>query len=404
MHTATGHLPQASVLCVFKAAVNNCTNSVSAIKVPVSFGNPTKYLLFAMPLTAQKCLPCRAQGRDVWTLTGRMCPLCFNVSEKTDKAYIHAPEQEIAPTTVPLTVNGDSVWAGSTPEEDFLPVVDQATVSRNQCLYVPRHGEAEVVEWEAKNSSRNGMLQILIRVTELNSIPLTYTEAQELGQEWALPSEWLEKPTGGRYLDRAWCTIRLINGFSHLHVHESVNTCFVLSAGLHHNGCVRGFWLTQDPCVTKTDGGLHSAVGDSIAQVLQQVKSAAELAAHPLLLPVLFIEARLQAAEQISEDTSSGSKQFQTSSQDIETKSLDLPSIEKGVDDAHLEVSIMSKEINSIKIMLRAMETGIDLLRQNEFYRTHEQQGRSALETRFQCIQGRVIALETKLKPDADSV
>lgn len=155
--------------------------------------------------------------------------------------------------------------------------------------------------------------------------------------------------------------------------------------------------------MTKTDGGLHSAVGDTVAQVLQQVKSAAELAAHPLLLPVLFIEARLQAAEQISEDTSSGSKQFQTSSQDIKTKSLDLPSIEKGVDDAHLQVSIMSKEINSIKIMLRAMETGIDLLRQNGFYRTHEPQGRSALESRLKCIQGRVIALETKLKPSADS-
>ncbi|KAE9964166.1 hypothetical protein BLS_008579 [Venturia inaequalis] len=338
-----------------------------------------------------------------------MCPVCLNMSEKIDKTYIHVPKQANTPATVPLSVNRGSIWAGSTPEEDFVPVLDQTTVSQNQCLFIPRHGEAEVAEWEAKNSSRNGMLQILIRVTELNSIPLTYAEAQELGREWALPSEWLEKPTGGRYLDRAWCTIRFINGFSHLQlllrdVQESVNTCFVLSAGLHHNGCVRGFWLTQDPCVTKIDGGLHSAVGDTIAQVLQQVKDAAELAAHPLLLPVLFIEARLQAAEQISEDTSSGPKQFQTSSQDIETRSLNLPSIEKGVDDAQLQVSIMSKEINSIKIMLGAMETGIDLLRRNEFYRTHEPEGRSALETRLQCIQGRVIALETKLKPSADSV
>lgn len=164
-------------------------------------------------------------------------------------------------------------------------------------------------------------------------------------------------------------------------MHESVITCFVLSAGLHQSGCVRGFWLTQDPCATKSDGGLQSEVRNVVAEVLQRVKSAADFAAHPLLLPVLFIEARLQAAEQCSADTSSGStkknnsllvQRFQTSSQDIETNQLDLPSIAKGVYDAHLRISSMNKDINSIKIMVRAMETGMDLLRLNEFYRTHE--------------------------------
>lgn len=92
---------------------------------------------------------------------GRMCPICSTIVSPVDEAYIHVPEQENSPTTVPFAVDRDFIWVRPTPKADFIPIVDQARISRNQCLYVPRHGEAELADWEAKNAQRNGTLQVL---------------------------------------------------------------------------------------------------------------------------------------------------------------------------------------------------------------------------------------------------
>lgn len=183
-------------------------------------------------------------------------------------------------------------------------------------------------------------------------------------------------------------------------------------------GTLRGFWFIQTPmnsCKSACANGEDRDVQKAIRELLNRIHSAAKYLKHPLLIPLLFLESRLQLAEQSHIDGFSGAT-YQTYAilmeriqKSIGTRTvadieIDISKITAGIHDAHYRLTTRSHEIADINIMMGAIVKGFALVEDEGTLPERDSAVHECLKSRVDFFAERISALETRIRLLVDDV
>ncbi|KAF2433801.1 hypothetical protein EJ08DRAFT_40157 [Tothia fuscella] len=363
-----------------------------------------------MPMPARKCPTCAAAiGETVWVIPGKQCPVCYN-----------QVEGQGATRRQPVTLNR-SVWRfnddlvlAPPSSDDLMSSKDMAHLSRDQAILIGKHGcdiQTAVSISSQFVAARGGPFEVVLRVTDNHKIPVTIEEFGVIAPAWRLSWEWLEKTCRGQALQTSWCKTRIYDGHPYLQillrdVHDSVMTCFVLSSDLQTIQ-LRGFWFVQTPRTSELSKDTSAVIQNTVNHLIKGLEATTTFAEQPLLLPILYLETRLQFAEQgymdgFLEQTYQNNLLLLEESLSVPTSNLrelyDHAKITAGIASSHRQISKMNLDVGKMETILRMITKGQLIAKANEAFYDADPQKVESLACRVDFLQERTIALESRIK------
>lgn len=254
---------------------------------------------------------------------------------------------------------------------------------------------------------------------------------ERLNKECVLPLEWMETTINGQTLQVSYCQIkrqnntpyfrRCLDGVGRLmrieranlglteilvrDIHDSIISTVIISSDLEKKS-VRGICYTEVPSERQTSK--IDKTNMAIKELRARMQCTSLLNSHPLLLPLQFLEGKLQELEQTCATGLPAATLMSLSheverirnlrSKNIEEKVIDVPMTIEGIYEAHLHFRRGQRRLSDVKAVMRAMIEGSELLAAEKVWQAANEEVFYCVKRRLGFLQERIRALERQLE------
>ncbi|KFY69166.1 hypothetical protein V496_00470 [Pseudogymnoascus sp. VKM F-4515 (FW-2607)] len=377
-----------------------------------------------MPISGVRCPTCTASGHEIWVIPGKHCGYCGtpcdgdnhglsgpNLKAQTASSpkYSHFPHLSfLFPITTAELPPNDSEENPLRLKSKLLEIVESRMPGVDRIDRIVNRIPVDSLlstHIQISGSLQSHVLQLVTCVTPTSQLPFTSDQVQEVLKTWLLPNEWLERSTKNELLQFAWCDIRATDdGSQHLQFlvrdqKDSVLTNLAISANLTSNTVRESLEANA-----------------SLEAVVARIGVSKDFAGHPLLLPVILLEQRVQAIERLLNNGFSGATYSAYSlivntirssvSKEKEDKvQSDMRIMTQGMFDAHKRNSILKKDISDMRLLASAIERGFSLLeKMSNLLIGPRFKDWTVVKSRYEFLSARISALEASMTRAVDEV
>jgi len=371
----------------------------------------------AMPMTGVRCSCCASDGIETWVIPGRSCAYCGDPCDGSSTLATKSVETSdierwtrcgelvfLRPTVAgegESAISGhaarllDEVWSNVNEDrigcEDITALRAESRISR-------------LISMPAKT------LKLHVWVGSNEKECWKHRDLLTLSGAWDLPLEWMEKSTKGQSLHLSYCRIKHRHGRAHFQIlirdiQDSIVSTIVVSSDLGEQ-TVRGLWLTRIP--NRSPPSKEILTKKVILALRERFQLAGLYQKHPMLLPLLFLERKIQKLE---ESCSEGlpAVTYLTLSQladeinrphqaTFEQTRAHIANTTEGIYNAHLELSMRKRRLTDVKTMMRAIAEGATLLEAEESWKVANRETFECVKDRIEFLKERLRALESLIE------